>query len=319
MKILVLGGDGFIGSHFVDAIVSLGHEVTVFDRFAYGVSKNLEHQRDNIKFVSGEFANRDQLSKALEGQEIVYHFIWATSPATSWHDPFVEIETNLKTSIQLFDLATSLNIKKIVFPSSGGAIYGKQTDVIDENALPKPFSPYGITKLATEYYLNYYRVHSDMAIDVYRIGNAYGPRQSMNSPQGVLAVWMGKILKHEKIEVYGGIQAVRDYICAEDIARLMVHSINHSELSGNYNVGTGKGSSVLELLDIVRNVIDDPFEYEVLSKRGFDNTKVILDSSKLLSFFSGFEFQTMEDKIKETWSYLKEVHDYKKGSTCDKA
>ena len=319
MNILVLGGDGFIGSHFIDKAVSHGHEVTVFDRFAYNISKNLEHQRGKIKFISGEFANRDQLAMALKDQEIVYHFVWATTPATSWNDPFIEIETNLKTSIQLFDLATSLNIKKIVFSSSGGAIYGKQVDVIDENALPNPFSPYGITKLATEYYLNYYRVHSDMAIDVYRIGNAYGPRQSMDSPQGVLAVWMGKILKHEKIEVYGGTQAVRDYIYAEDIARLMLHSINHPELSDNYNVGTGKGSSVLELLDIVRNVIDEPFEYEVFSKRGFDNTKVILDSSKLLSFFSGFEFQKMEDKIKETWSYLKEVHGYKVESTCDKA
>lgn len=317
MNILVLGGDGFIGSHFVDAIVSLGHEVTVFDRFAYGVSKNLEHQRDKIKFISGEFANRDQLGNALESQDIVYHFIWGTSPATSWHDPFVEVETNLKASIQLFDLAASLDIKKIVFSSSGGAIYGKQTNVIDENVLPNPFSPYGITKLATEYYLNYYREHSDMAIDIYRIGNAYGPRQSMDSPQGVLAVWMGKILKHEKIEVYGGTQAVRDYIYAEDIARLMLHSINQAELSDSYNVGTGEGRSVLELLDIVRNVIDDPFEYEVFSQRGFDNTKVILDSSKLLSFFPGFEYQKMEDKIKETWVYLKEVHDYN-NSTCHK-
>ena len=312
MKILVLGGDGFIGSHFADKAVLQGHDVTVFDRFTYGVSKNLEHQRDKVKFISGEFANREQLGKALEGQEIVYHFIWTTTPATSWNDPFVELETNLKASVQLFDLAASLYIKKIVFPSSGGAIYGKQAEIITEKMLPSPFSPYGITKLATEYYLNYYREHSGIAIDVYRIGNAYGPRQSMDSPQGVLGVWMGKILKHEKIEVYGGAQAVRDYIYVEDIATLMLHSVNHPELSDYYNVGSGEGRSVVELLDIVRNVIDDPFEYEVFSKRGFDNTKVVLDSSKLLSFFSGFEFQKMEDKIKETWLHIKEVHHFKK-------
>ena len=116
MRILVLGGDGFIGSHFVDQAVALEHKVTVFDRFPYQVSSNLEHQRENIIFISGEVANRDDVSKALAGIDIVYHFISMTTPADSWNDPFIEIDNNLKSSIQLFELASLQGIKKIVQP-----------------------------------------------------------------------------------------------------------------------------------------------------------------------------------------------------------
>ena len=150
-----------------------------------------------------------------------------------------------------------------------------------------------------------------MVVDIYRIGNAYGPRQSMDASQGVIAVWMGKILKGKRIEVYGDTQAVRDYIYVEDIAHLIAHSINQPDLSDLYNLGTGRGVSVLELFDIVRTVTDIPFEYKVFSRRDFDNTRVVLDSSKLLSFFPGFEFQRIEEKIKDMWMYLKSYHDDK--------
>ena len=212
----------------------------------------------------------------------------------------------MKNSVQLFELAASCGVKKIVFPSSGGAIYGRQRDLINEKMLPNPFSPYGITKLTTEYFMNYFREHTNMVVDIYRIGNAYGPRQSMDASQGVIAVWMGKILKGKRIEVYGDTQAVRDYIYVEDIAYLITHSINQPDLSGLYNLGTGRGVSVLELLEIVRTAIDEPFEYKVFSRREFDNTRVVLDSSKLLSFFPGFEFQRIEEKIKDTWLHLNE-------------
>jgi len=305
MNILVLGGDGFIGSHFVDKAVSLGHEVTIFDRFPYNVSKNLEHQREKVRFIDGEFANREQLAAALQNQTIVYHFICATNPATSWQDPFIEIETNLRNSIQLFELAAAVGVKKIVFPSSGGAVYGRQKSAIKENTLPCPFNPYGITKLTTEHFLNYFRERTGIAVDIYRIGNAYGPRQPMDSPQGVIAVWMGKILKGDRIEVYGDANTVRDYVYVEDIAYLITHSINDIGPSDIYNLGTGQGISVLDLLEVFRAVIDRPFKYEVSSRRKFDNTSVILDSSKLLSFFSGVKFQRIEDKIRDTWLYVK--------------
>ncbi|MFT5367745.1 MAG: UDP-glucose 4-epimerase [Candidatus Latescibacterota bacterium] len=300
-----MGGDGFIGSHVVDQVVELGHAVTVFDRFSYRTSKHLEHQRGKVNFVSGEFANRDVLKQVLENQDVIYHFICMTNPASSWNDPFIEIEQNLRDSIQFFELASTCGVRKIVFPSSGGTIYGPQNGRITEDTLPQPFSPYGITKLATEHFLNYFKERVNIASDVYRIGNAYGPRQPLNNPQGVIGQWMKHILEESEIQAFGDRQTLRDYIYVEDIALLMTHSLNNVDSSGTYNLGTGIGVSILDLLDIFLHTIDQPFQYQIHPRRSFDNTSVILDSSKLMAFFPDFKFQNMKEKILDTWCYVR--------------
>jgi UDP-glucose 4-epimerase len=305
MKILVLGGDGFLGSHFVDGVVGSGHEVTVFDRFPYHTSRNLEHRRDKIRFFSGEFANREMLSNALKNQDIVYHFICATTPIESWNDPYIEIQENLRTSLQLCELAVQQGVRKIVFASSGGTVYGPQKQPVNETSASYPFSPYGITKLATEHFLNYYREHSGLSADIYRIGNAYGPRQSMWRPQGVVSVWMRDILTGNEIQVYGDQTTLRDYVYIKDIAFLMTHSLQNLDSSGVYNIGTGKGTSIIHLLKVFQRVIEASVRYRIHPRRPSDNAVIILDSSKLLAYFSGFQFQTLEDKIPETWEYVK--------------
>jgi len=305
MKITVLGGDGFLGSHFVDQAVALGHEVTVFDRFPYQVSRNLEDQRGKIRLISGEFGNRDDLLTALEGQEIVYHFICATTPVESWNDPFIEIDGNLRASVQLCELAIRQGVRKIVFSSSGGTVYGPQERPVDENAIPKPKSPYGITKLATEHFLNYFRERGGIEVDTYRIGNAYGPRQPIQRPQGVIAVWMRNILNGSEIQVYGDQNTLRDYVYVKDVSFLMTHSLKDLDSSNVYNLGSGVGTSIIGLLEIFKTVLGDTIRYRIHPIRPSDNTSIVLDSSKLLSCFPGFKFQKLEEKIRETWNYFK--------------
>jgi len=305
MKVLVLGGDGFLGSHFVDRAVAEGHEVTVFDRFPYQFARNLEHHRGEIRFISGEFANRDDLSRALKDQDIVYHFVCATTPVESWNDPFVEIDQNLRTSIQFFELAVRHDVRKIVFPSSGGTVYGPQEESVDEETVPMPLSPHGITKLTTEHFLHYFREHSGIEADIYRIGNPYGPRQPIHRPQGVIAVWMRDILKGSEIQVYGDRSTLRDYVCVEDVAFLMTHSLRNPASSHVYNLGTGQGTSIIRLLEIFQMVIDEPIRYRALPRRSSDIAAIVLDSSKLLAHFPGFVFQKLEDRIPDTWNYFK--------------
>lgn len=308
MNILVLGGDGFIGSHTVDKIVEQGHNVSVFDRFPHNESVNLEQLRGKITFIQGEYANREQITRALKSQDVIYHFITATNPATSWDDPFLEIEVNLKNSVQLFEIAAQSGVKKIVFPSSGGAIYGKTSELLDENRLPMPFNPYGITKLSIEYFLNYFKEKTGISYDIYRIGNPYGPRQPMETPQGVIAVWMGKILANQEISVFGDDETVRDYVYIDDVAYLLMHSLKNMESSDTYNLGVGKGISVIELLEIFKESIDIPFKSRVQARRRFDNNSVVLDSKKLISHFPGFGFQELKIKIRDTWDYVKKHH-----------
>ncbi|HAJ26874.1 MAG TPA: hypothetical protein DCG53_06450 [Syntrophus sp. (in: bacteria)] len=308
MKVLVLGGDGFVGSYLVEQALGLGHEISVFDRFLYNRANNLEHLRSKVCLIPGEFANRMDVANALEGQDIIYHFISATNAVTSWGNPSIEIEENIKYSVQLFELAVHQCVKKIVFVSSGGTVYGPQRGIIREDNLPRPFSPYGIGKLAIEHFLNYFREHYNIAADIYRVGNAYGPRQPMQTPQGVIAVWMGKILRNEILDVYGDADTYRDYIHVDDIAYLMTHSLNDLKQSDVYNLGTGQGISIIALLHVFLSAIDQPIRYELHPRRGLDNSSVVLDSSKLTAFFPRFSFQCLETKIQDTWTYVKQHH-----------
>ncbi len=305
MNILVLGGDGFIGSHVVDQLVSMGHEITVFDRFPYRTSRNLEHHRGGIRFISGEFQNRNDLVKALSEKDIVYHFVSATSPAESWNDPLIEVEESIRSSIMFFELAVRQGVKKIVFPSSGGTVYGPQNLPVDENTLPRPLSPYGIAKLTTEHFLNYFRVHYGIASDIYRIGNPYGSRQPVMRPQGVIAVWMHEILNGSEIQIYGDNTTLRDYIYIKDVAYLMSHSLINLMSSDVYNLGSGVGTSIMQLLNIFQQVVDIPFQYRIHEKRPSDNSSIVLDSLKLMKLFPGFRCQKLEERIEETWTYFK--------------
>lgn len=297
-----MGGDGFIGSHVVDKLVESGHNVTVFDRCPYHITRNLEPLRGVVKIISGEFANRNEVKNAFSGQDVIYHFIWTSTPITSWNDPRIEIDENIRLSVQLIEIAAEVGIRKIVFPSSGGTVYGRQGKAkVRESQLPRPFCPYGIAKLTIEHFLNYYRELKGIASDVYRIGNAFGPRQPILSPQGVIAVWMSQIMSGDKITVYGDHETLRDYVYVEDVAHLMMHSLTDIRESSTLNIGSGQGTSVMELLQIFKRVIDVPFEYEILPRRSSDNPAIILNNQAILNFFPGFSFSNLEEKIRETW------------------
>lgn len=303
MNILVLGGDGFIGSHFVDSIIDAGHNIYVFDRFKSSKSTNLEHLKGKVHLISGELANREHLKFALANKDIIYHFISCTNPLTSWNDPYLEIADNLKNSTQLFELAAEAGVKKIVFPSSGGTIYGLQNGKIDETTLPKPFTPYGICKLTTEYILEYFHIKYNVSYDIYRIGNAFGPRQSANTQQGVIGVWMRHVMEGRELLVYGDDNTIRDYVYVKDVAYLMSHSLKDSASSGIYNIGSGVGISILELLQVFKTVIPKPFKYKVFPRRPSDNSSFILDPKKILSLFPDFQFSKLEAMICETWDF----------------
>jgi len=305
VKILVLGGNGFLGSHLVDRVVDLGHEVSVFDRTPLRLTRNLEHLWGRVRLINGEFENRRLLREALEGQDVVYHFIGATYPLASWKDPFIEIDLSLRNSVTMFDIAAEVGVKKIVFPSSGGTVYGRQKPPFTEETQTQPFSPYGIAKLATEHFLNYYRDYNGIAADIYRIGNPYGPRQPTGSVQGVINIWMEAILNGEELPVFGDESNIRDYIYVGDVAYLMTYSLSDLTSSETFNLGTGRGTSIMELLEIFKATLDVDFKYRVLPRRPSDNVSSVLDTSKLTAHFPGFSFQPMEDKLRETWEDIK--------------
>jgi UDP-glucose 4-epimerase len=300
-RVVVFGGDGFIGSHLVERLVGQGHEVTVFDRFRGGEAKNLAGLSGRFRAVAGDFADPAAVAAALAGQEVAYHLVWSTTPVTGWEAPLAEVESNLRDSVRLFDLCAGLGLRKVVFVSSGGSVYGPQTGPVDENTVPRPFNPHGIAKLAAEHFLEYFRTRTGLAYDVYRVGNVFGPRQPSDRPQGVIAVWTGRILAGQAIDAYGDETTLRDYVPIEDAALLLTHSLRELAASDVFNLGTGRGTSILGLLDIFRRVAAAPVVCRLHPRRASDNTGAVLDSRKLLAHFPGFCFQGLEQGIRRIW------------------
>ncbi len=304
-NILVIGGDGFLGSYLVEQLSELSDcRVTVLDRFPCGKIKNLSGVRNRIELVSGDYKNSTDLERSMEGKQLVFNFACASNPSSSWADPFIELEGNIAPALRLLEMAGQCGVEKIVFPSSGGTVYGPACNPVSETAPVHPSSPYGIGKLCVELFLQYAAEKYELKYDIYRIANAYGPRQPVGAGLGVIGVWMHRILNSQPLFVYGDDSVKRDYIHAADVAVLMLHSLS-TDGAGIYNLGTGRGVSIMQMLDVFKQTIDIPFEYHVRPKRASDNSSIVLDSSKILQGYTGFTFRNLENELPAVWDNAK--------------
>jgi UDP-glucose 4-epimerase len=299
-KVIVFGGDGFLGSHFVEHLVTSGHAVTVFTRGQNGRLRNLQPFGGQITTVFGDFTDSRAVAASLVGQEVAVDLISSSTPIDSWSDPLAAIEAELHPSVRFFEQCAKSGVRKIVFASSGGSVYGQRSGRLDEGTMAQPFSPYSIIKLCSEHFLNYFHEKFGVCADTYRIGNLYGPRQILERRQGVIAVWIGRALAGRHIDVYGDEETLRDHVFVRDAARLMTHSLCNLDSSDTYNLGTGQGVSILDLLRIFLAAAGRPVEYKLHPRRPSDNISVILDSSKLLRHFPDFCFRELEAGIGET-------------------
>ena len=197
-RIVVFGADGFIGRHLTLALARQSADVvTAFDRFTEyrNGEGHVFSAHDNITVVPGDFFNRDEVQASLDKADYVFHLVSATTPASSANDPFIDIDTNLRATIELLEACVEAGVKRVIFPSSGGTVYGDQpATIIDEDALPQPRSPYGIIKLTIENYLRYFKYTHGLDYIVYRIANPYGPGQNIHGKQGVIPIFMYRAL-----------------------------------------------------------------------------------------------------------------------------
>src|SRR5438270_6907987 len=187
-KCLVLGANGFIGSHLVDSLVKQGYTIRAFDRFGDRPTNFLSS--DNVETYTGDFLNRADLADALKDTDFVFHLVSTTTPATAENDPLVDIDTNVHNTIQLLEECVEAKIKRIFFASTGGAVYGDidTSEPIDECTNPQPVSPYAIGKLTIEHYLRYFNRKFGLQTLTFRISNPYGERHSPINRQGVIPI-----------------------------------------------------------------------------------------------------------------------------------
>lgn len=251
-KALVLGASGFLGSTLCEYLCSLGESVRGFDRVAAPDSPGLSC----VDWVQGDFSCAEDIDKALAGCDRIYHLLYSTIPSTSNADPAADCSENVLGTIRLLELAKHRGIKKIVFISSGGTVYGvPRMTPIKESAPVLPICAYGISKLAIEKYLHLYHVMHGIDYCVLRVSNPYGERQRIVGAQGAVGVFLGKVLSGNPIEIWGDGKVVRDYIYAADVIRALHMSMAYSGEERVFNIGSGVGVSLNELVSQIEGVL----------------------------------------------------------------
>jgi UDP-glucose 4-epimerase len=304
---LVLGADGFMGSHVVEALAKVGHLVRAFDRLKSSVPLNLPADNPNIQLCPGDFLNRHDLDRALKDMQYVFHFVSTTNPAASAKDPLIDVDTNIRMSVVLMQLCVEHNVKRLVFPSTGGAIYGQdRSRPLCETDLTEPVSPYGIGKLAIEGYLRYFNQSHGLDSLVFRVSNAYGERQNVVGSQGAIAIFLNLIERGLPIRVFGDGAMVRDYVYISDLAGMVVEAFDGHHQFDTYNVGSGIGVSLNELIDSLRQVTGRAVKVEYLPARSTDVQHAVLDTARYAKEFGKPQMMSLTQGLEETWRYVVE-------------
>lgn len=277
-RCLVLGGRGFIGGHLTEALLADGHHVCCFDQSPV----HIQNTHPRLEQVVADSASDQALQAAMSDCDVCFHLISTTLPNSSNIDPVFDIESNLVRSVKLLDMAVKYGVKKIIFASSGGTVYGRPTQIpITESHPTEPTCSYGIAKLATEKYLALYKQLHGLDYTVLRIANPFGERQRLHGQQGAIAVFMGKVLRDETVEIWGDGSVVRDYIHISDVVQAFLLAMPSKSIEQCvFNIGAGHGYSLNEVLSAIEQVTGKPVLRRFLAVRTFDVPVSVLDITK---------------------------------------
>lgn len=278
MNCLVIGGGGFLGSHLVTKLLAEGHSVSVLD---IPKSPNIPFlEQLGASIIKGSFYDDHVLGDSLTNQEIVFHLVSTSTPVSSNNNPIVDVEQNLTRTIKLLQLSHQAGIRKVLFSSSGGTVYGIPKSVpITELHPTNPICSYGIVKLAIEKYLYLFWELYGLDYVVLRISNAYGERQVNHGNQGLIPVIIDSGLKNVEIVVRGNGDTVRDYIYCDDITNAFIRAMNYQGDQKVFNIGSGVGYSVNQVLEFVQDYLPFPLKIKYTQANNADVPKNVLNIS----------------------------------------
>ncbi|SVB37488.1 uncharacterized protein METZ01_LOCUS190342 [marine metagenome] len=277
-KILVTGGAGFIGSHIVDRLLNLGHEVTVVDNLSSGSIANLPA---NISLHKKDISDQD-LSKVFEKEtpEVVFHLAAQISVQDSMRNPSKDAESNVLGSINVLENCVRYNVEKVVYTSSGGAMYGDPLYLpCDEDHPVNPLSHYGVSKFAVENYLHVHHVSDGLNYTVLRLSNVYGPRQDPSGEAGVVAIFTQAMLNRSDLIINGSGEQERDFVYVGDVAEAGALAIDNGNTEA-FNICTGRGTSVNEIYRLLKEAISYPGQASKGPAKPGEVFKIYLDPAK---------------------------------------
>ena len=299
MAVLVTGGAGFIGSHVAEALVARGEEVVVLDDLSSGKRENLP---DGVELIEGDVrAPQDELLAGVKPTHC-YHLAAQIDVRVSVARPDHDAQINVLGTVNLLQ-ASLEHGTQIVFSSTGGAIYGECERPAPEDSPRLPISPYGTSKLAAEEYLAMYnRLYGTKHVSL-RYGNVYGPRQDPHGEAGVVAIFFARLLTGEPPKIFGDGSATRDYVYVGDVARATVAAGTNG--GGVYNVGTGRETSVVELLELCQRVAGTELAAQFVPARPGELQRSVLDPGRAVDELGWRPERSLEDGLRETYEFFR--------------
>jgi UDP-glucose 4-epimerase len=307
MRTLVTGGGGFIGSTLVDALLAEGHEVLAVDDLSTGKLSNLDDaRRKSVKFHRFDIRSDGVAEIFAQAEpEVVFHLAAQASVPASVADPIRDATVNVIGLLRVLDACVHAGVRKVVFASSGGTIYGRQKTLpTKETATGRPESPYGITKRAAEDYLRFFKEHHHLDFTSLALANVYGPRQDPTGEAGVIAIFASLLVRGSPPTINGNGEDTRDYVFVEDVADAFVRAAN-SGSGQTINIGAGKETTVNELFGLMKRAAGYKGDAEFGPPRPGDVPRSALDPAKALRLLDWRPTTPLKEGVRRTIEWFR--------------
>jgi UDP-glucose 4-epimerase len=304
MNILVTGGAGFIGSHIVDQLIAKGHQVIIIDNLVTG-------QQDLINpaaiFYQEDITNAQKVEEIIQKHQIqvICHQAAQLDVRKSVQDPQYDATVNIIGTINLFEAARKHGVTKVVFASSGGAIYG-DTDILPtpETHPTDPISPYGIAKLVMEKYAHYYKTIYNIDYTALRYSNVYGPRQNTQGEAGVIALFISKMLQNQQCYINGDGNNTRDFVYVQDVVEANIQAIL-GDLSGSYNIANSTQTNINQIFDILHQLTNTTITRQHREAKLGEQQHSCLSYDKIHQAINWQPQTTLQQGLHQTVEYFK--------------
>ncbi len=304
MKVLVTGGAGFIGSNIVDELINGGYEVIVVDDLSSGKEDNINKE---AKFYKCDIQSPelDAIFKR-EQPDYVNHHAAQMDVRRSVSDPLYDAKINVLGTINVLQNCVNHKVKKVIFASSGGAIYGEQDIFPAPETHPlRPISPYGITKLTAEHYLYYYETSYGINYTVLRYANVYGPRQDPFGEAGVVAIFIKKMLDGKQPLINGDGKQTRDFVYVGDVVRANILALTTNSRDKIFNIGTGIETPINMVFDHLKNIINPSIEEKHGPSKQGEQRRSVIDCIKASRILNWSPETPLRDGLRNTCDYFK--------------
>lgn len=310
MKIILLGAAGFIGTNLVIELAkNPENEITVVDRDKLYFKNIIDLGLPRVSIVESDLTMDTDYEELVQGQDLVYHLISTTVPTTSNQHIAEELKANVVLSANLFEACVKKSVKKVVFISSGGTVYGKESKCpLNEKTPTNPITSYGIQKMSIEKLLYLYNYMYGLDYRIIRLANPYGPYQRPNGVLGAVTTFTYKAIKGEEINVYGDGSVVRDFIFIDDAVRGIQKIVEGTDRHHTFNLGCGYGTSIKQVLDTIERALGITLNVKYTEARKVDVPVNYLDIKRFETAYGSLNPISLEEGIRKTAEFMREFY-----------